>query len=77
MKKFIIALALTAVAASPVFAKSRAARAVSDQGYGAYAAAYPEGTGLVVSGDSQTIGADPDPAVRLSIRRDAPTGSSQ
>jgi hypothetical protein len=38
---------------------------------------YGAPTAYVIQGDNETIGADPDPAVRLSLMRDAPTAGQQ
>ena len=83
MKKVLIALGLTAALAAPAMANNLHTRA-SANGYGAYASADRMTTstvqlnsGVVLSGDGQQIGADPDTNVRLSLHRDAPSNTSQ
>ena len=83
MKKLLIALGLTAALAAPAMANSLHSR-TSTNGYGAYASAdrmtpstVQLNSSVVISGDGQQIGADPDPNVRLSLHRDAPANTSQ
>ena len=73
MKTFITAAALTAVIASPAFAQSAGHRGQSQQ----YQSEYDQPIGSQsrpANGnevyDRQYLGADPDPNVRLDLRRD-------
>lgn len=65
MKKLIMTLALSAIAAAPAFAATHAKK--TDSARTAYASAvYP--TAVIV--DGKVVGADPDPNIRLQLLRD-------
>lgn len=79
-----------AAVATPALANSMHSRhsawnAHAQAGVESYAAAdpymqsgpYGSGTAYVLQGDNELIAADPSPAVRLSLRRDAPTAGQQ
>jgi hypothetical protein len=77
MKKLMIAIALTAAAASPAFANGTRSHAqsnepmtapyASQQGYGAYASSDYGYAGTYASG--QYVGTDPDANIRLQLQR--------
>jgi hypothetical protein len=81
MKKLAIVLALTALAASPALAKNTPKRVSANHAYqtnngpiipeeGWMAYAYYPGSDVVVE-DGEILGRDPDPNVRLQLRRDS------
>ena len=77
MKKLLTAFAIVALTAAPALAKSKTQhQSGSHAAFAAEPAPGVAGGYWVMSSDNQ-IGADPDPTVRLSLRRDAPTGGSQ
>ena len=65
MKKLIMTLALTAVAAAPAFAATHTKKTASARA--AYAAAVYS-TAVIV--DGRAVGADPDPNIRQQLLRD-------
>jgi lipopolysaccharide export system protein LptA len=66
MKKLVLALALTTVAAFPAYAAKHSSHTMSSEAQNAYAMQDPDV--VVVNGD--VVGRDPDPTVRLNLRRD-------
>ncbi len=76
MKKMLLtSIALTALVASPAFAKTHhphRAAAPADA-YSSYAAApgYAAGPNAVIV-DGTVVGADPDPSIRFQLERDPP-----
>lgn len=81
MKKLAIVLALTALAASPALAtnvpkhlaanhayQTNNGQVIPEEGWMAYA--YYPGSDVVIE-DGQILGRDPDPNVRLQLRRDS------
>jgi hypothetical protein len=73
MKKAIVMLALAAAAASPAFAASHHSKASQQEATGAYASANSQAVTSdpdAVVYDNEVVGRDPDPNVRLMIRRD-------
>jgi hypothetical protein len=77
MKTLVIAAALTAVVASPVLAQTAQRRAAPQQMYPSQydqtvgRTEQPRSTnGNTVYDNNQYLGADPDPNVRLDLRRD-------
>jgi predicted TIM-barrel enzyme len=66
MKKLLLALALTTVAAFPAYAAKHTSHSMSSEAQNAYAMQDPDA--VVVNGD--VVGRDPDPTVRLNLRRD-------
>lgn len=65
MKKLIMTLALTAIAAAPAFAATHTKK--TDSARAAYAAAIYAPAVIV---DGKVIGADPDPNIRQQLIRD-------
>jgi hypothetical protein len=73
MKTFITAVALTAVIASPAFAQSASRRGQPQQNQSQYdqpIGSQPHSANGNEVYDRQYLGADPDPNVRLDLRRD-------
>jgi len=81
MKKLAIMLALTTLAASPALAQNIQKPATANHAYQTSAAQVPPHEGWmayafypdndVVIENGQVLGRDPDPNVRLQLRRDA------
>jgi opacity protein-like surface antigen len=67
MKKYLLAAALAALAASPVLAATHHRAMRSDSANGAYAYV-PQSDAVVDNG--KVIGADPDPSIRLQLQRE-------
>jgi opacity protein-like surface antigen len=66
MKKYLLAAALAALAASPALAATHHRAIRSDSANGAYAYV-PQSNTVVDNGT--VIGADPDPSIRLQLLR--------
>jgi hypothetical protein len=76
MKKLLLALALTTAAAFPAYAAKHSSHSMSSETQSGYAMS-PEAQNayamqdpdtVVVNGD--VVGRDPDPTIRLNLRRD-------
>jgi hypothetical protein len=67
MKKLLLAVALTAVAASPAFAARHHRATTNDPANQAYASA--PGSDVVID-NGRVIGADPDPFIRGQLLRE-------
>ena len=66
MKKILLALALTSVAAFPAYAAKYTSHSMSSDADSAYAMQDPD----IVIVDGKVVGRDPDATVRLMLRRD-------
>jgi lipopolysaccharide export system protein LptA len=66
MKKLVLALALTTVAAFPAYAAKHVSHRMSSEAQNAYA--MQDSDTVVVNGE--VVGRDPDATVRLNLRRD-------
>jgi hypothetical protein len=77
MKKLVLAAALATLVATPAFAQYQSTyaprHAGADSLAGIRAQAQPSVRGDAVYVNGQYVGADPDPNVRLELRRDIPS----
>ena len=70
MKKLVIAFVMATLVASPAFAKKRQAISPEAAAAQAYAPSDASADPYTVVVNGQIVGRDPDPNVRLMLRRD-------